>query len=45
MAANHLVHLEHVHLGLLEDLAHHVVALDLALVAGVLELVALDVLP
>lgn len=45
MIANQLVHLEHVDGVLLEDLAHPIVADNLALVAGVLQVVGLDVLP
>lgn len=45
VVADQLVHLEHVHLGLLEYSLHLVVASYLALVAGVLEVIALDMLP
>lgn len=45
MAPNHLVHLEHVYLGLLENGMHLVVAQDLPLVFRVLQLVSLDVFP
>ena len=45
MAPEKLVHGEHVDLILLEDGVELVVAENLALVGGVLELVALDVFP
>lgn len=45
MAANQLVHLEHVDRVLLKHLAHPVVTDNLALVAGILQVVRLDVLP
>lgn len=45
MVAHQFVHLEHVHLCLLEHGIHLFVAKDLSLVAGVLELVGLDMLP
>ena len=45
MAPEQLVHGEHVYLILLEDGVELVVAQNLALVGGVLELVALDVFP
>ena len=45
LVSEELVHLEHVHLGLLEDGLHLVVAAYLPLVAGVLQLVGLDMLP
>lgn len=45
MASNVLVHSEHVDLGLLEHSLHLLVAADLALVCGILEIVGLDVLP
>jgi hypothetical protein len=45
VAADILVHLEHVHLGLLEDCMHLVVAYDLSFVLWVLEIVGFDVFP
>lgn len=45
MASDILVHAEHVDLGLLEHGLHLLVAADLALVCGILEIVGLDVLP
>lgn len=45
MTANVLVHLEHVNSWLLENGLHLCVAYDLTTVAGVLELIGLDVLP
>lgn len=45
MGANVLVHLEHVHLGLLKHGHHLLVASNLALVTGILQIVGLDVLP
>jgi len=45
MVADDLVHLEHVHPGLLEDGLHLVVAADLPLVFGILKIVALDMFP
>lgn len=45
VVAHELVHLEHVHLCLFKHGIHLVVAEDLSLVAGVLELVGLDMLP
>lgn len=45
MASDILVHPEHVDFGLLEHSLHLLVAADLALVCGVLEIVGLDVLP
>lgn len=40
-----LVHTEHVNLGLLKDSMHFLVANDLALVAGILQIISLDVFP
>lgn len=45
MASNILVHPEHVDFGLLENSLHLLVAADLALVRGVLQIIGLDVLP
>lgn len=43
--ANLLVHLEHVYPGLFEDGVHLLVAADLALVVGILEVIGLYVFP
>ena len=40
-----LVHLEHVDLGLFEDGLHLLVAANLSFIAGILEVVSLDVFP
>lgn len=45
VAADILVHLEHVYPSLLEDCMHLVVAYDLSLVLWVLEIVGFDVFP
>lgn len=45
MASDVLVHSEHVDFGLLEHSLHLLVAADLALVCGILEIIGLDVLP
>lgn len=45
VAADVLVHLEHVYLGLLEDCLHLVVAYDLTLVLWILKIVGFDMLP
>jgi hypothetical protein len=45
MIANDLIHLEHVHLRLLENSMHFVVASDLSLILWVLKVIRLDVLP
>lgn len=45
MVANQLVHLEHVDRVLLEHFAHSIVTDNLAFVAGVLQIVRLDVFP
>lgn len=45
MVAHKLVHLEHVHLSLLEHSLHLIVTQYLPLVVRVLEVIALDVLP
>lgn len=45
MITDFLVHLEHIHLGLLEYRVHPIVADNLSLVARVLQVVAFDVFP
>lgn len=45
MASDILIHTKHVHSGLFEYCLHFLVAADLALILGILQVVGLDMLP
>lgn len=45
MITNLLVHAKHVYPGLLEDCLHFLIAENLALIARILQVIALDMLP